>query len=36
MRSRLNLVIGLALAAVSFPAVAAVTAGAVVKDTGGG
>ena len=36
MRSKLNLVIGLALAAVSVPAAAAVTAGAVVKDTKGG
>jgi preprotein translocase subunit YajC len=36
MRSKLNLVIGLALAAVSIPAAAAVTAGAVVKDTKGG
>lgn len=36
MRTKLNLVIGLALAAVSIPAAAAVTAGAVVKDTSGG
>jgi len=36
MRIKLNLVVGLALAAVSFPATAAVTAGAVVKDTSGG
>jgi hypothetical protein len=36
MRFKLNLAIGLALAAVSFPAAAAVTAGAVVKDTKGG
>lgn len=36
MRSKSSLVIGLALAAVSIPAEAAVTAGAVVKDTSGG
>lgn len=36
MRTKLNLVIGLALAAVSVPAAAAVTAGAIVKDTAGG
>lgn len=36
MRIKLNLAIGLALAAVSIPAAAAVTAGAVVKDTSGG
>ncbi|HET9640182.1 MAG TPA: hypothetical protein VFP12_13345 [Allosphingosinicella sp.] len=36
MRNKLNLVIGLALAAVSIPATAAVTAGAIVKDTAGG
>lgn len=36
MRSKISLAVGLALAAVSFPAAAAVTAGAVVKDTKGG
>ncbi len=36
MRFKLNLAIGLALAAVSIPAAAAVTAGATVKDTAGG
>jgi len=36
MRSRSSLVIGLALAAASVPAAAAVTAGAIVKDTSGG
>jgi preprotein translocase subunit YajC len=37
MRSKLSLMLtGLALAAVSFPAAAAVTAGATVKDTNGG
>jgi preprotein translocase subunit YajC len=36
MPSKLKLAIGLALAAVSIPAAAAVTAGAVVKDTAGG
>lgn len=36
MRFRINLAIGLALAAVSVPAAAAVTVGAVVKDTKGG
>ncbi|MGA9583586.1 MAG: hypothetical protein WBR13_16625 [Allosphingosinicella sp.] len=36
MRFKSSLIIGLALAAVSMPAAAAVTAGAVVKDTGGG
>ena len=36
MRFKLELGIGLALAAVSIPAAAAVTAGAVVKDTSGG
>ena len=36
MRTKLNLAVGLALASVSIPAAAAVTAGAVVKDTSGG
>lgn len=36
MRFKLNLAIGLALAAVSIPAAAAVTSGATVKDTAGG
>lgn len=36
MRFKSSLIIGLALAAVSMPAAAAVTAGATVKDTSGG
>ena len=36
MRFKINLAVGLALAAVSIPAAAAVTVGAVVKDTKGG
>lgn len=36
MRFKSSFIIGLALAAVSMPAAAAVTAGAVVKDTSGG
>ncbi len=36
MRSKLKFAIGLVLAAVSLPAIAAVTTGAVVKDTAGG
>jgi hypothetical protein len=36
MRTKFKLVIGLALAAATVPAMAAVTAGAVVKDTSGG